>query len=119
MMFNRINIRGSGVQLLCSYMEKNQKIKYKEMKLSGCNLNDDDFCLLVKSLVDNEIEIPILNLSYNKISDNSAKNIFEIIQKNKVLKNIYLYNNIFSKSFIDKIKNYNKDKDFEYVKIYI
>ena len=118
-MFNRINMRGSGVQLLCSYMEKNQKIKYKEMKLSGCNLNDDDFCLLVKSLVDNEIEIPILNLSYNKISDNSAKNIFEIIKKNKVLKNIYLYNNIFSKSFIDKIKNYNKDKDFEYVKIYI
>ena len=116
--FNRINMRGVGIQLLCSYMEKNKKNKYKEMKLPGCNLNDEDFCLLVKSLIENEIEIPALNLSYNKISDNSAKYIFEIIKKKISLKNIYLYNNIFSKSFIDKLKNYNKDKNGDYVKLF-
>ena len=117
-LFNRINMRGVGIQLLCSYMEKNKKNKYKEMKLPGCNLNDDDFCLLVKSLIENEIEVPVLNLSYNKISDNSAKYIFEIIKKKISLKNIYLYNNIFSKSFIDKLKNYNKDKNVDCVKLF-
>lgn len=116
--FNRINMRGNGINLLCNYMEKNQKKSYKAMKLSGCNINDDGFCLLVKSLIDNEIEISVLNLSYNKISDNSAKNIFEMIKKNIALKNIYLNNNIFSKNFIEKIGNFKKDKDFDFVKIY-
>ena len=88
------------------------------MKLSGCNINDEGFCLLGKSLIENEIEISVLNLSYNKISDNSAKNIFEMIKKNIALKNIYLNNNIFSKNFIEKIGNYKRDKDFDCVKIY-
>ena len=116
--FNRINMRGIGTELLCNYMQNNMEKKYKEIKLPGCNLNDNDFCLLVKSLIENEIETPILNLSYNKITDNSAKYIFEIIKKKSCLKNIYLYHNIFSKNFIDKIKNYNKDKDADYIKIY-
>jgi hypothetical protein len=116
--FNKINMRGIGIQLLGNYMENNQKKKYKEMKLSGCNINDNDFCLLVKSLIDNEIEIPTLHLSYNKISDNSAKYLFEIIKKKTCLKNIYLYNNNFSKNFIDKIKNYSKDKNVDNIKLY-
>ena len=116
--FNRINMREKGINLLCNYLEKNKKKKYKAMKLSGCNLNDESFCLLGKSLIDNEIEISVLNLSYNKISDNSAKIIFEIIKKNIALKNIYLNNNIFSKNFIEKLGNYKKDKDFDFVKIY-
>jgi hypothetical protein len=116
--FNRINMREMGIELLCNYMEHNRKKKYKEMKLPGCNINDNDFCLLVKSLIDNEIELPILNMSYNKISDNSAKYIFEVIKKKTCLKNIYLYNNNFSKNFIDKIKNYNKDKDVDSIKLY-
>ena len=116
--FNRINMTEHGTQLLCEYMQNNKNKKYNEMKLPGCNLNDNDFCMIVKSLIENEIELPILNLSYNKISDNSAKYIFEIITKKSCVKNIYLYNNIFSKSFIDKIKNYNKDKNVDYVKIF-
>ena len=87
--FNRINMRGIGIELLCNYMQNNIEKKYKEIKLPGCNLNDNDFCLLVKSLIENEIETPILNLSYNKITDNSAKYIFEIIKKKSCLKNIY------------------------------
>ena len=116
--FNRINMKGTGIQLLCDYMEKNKKKKYNEMKLPGCNLNDDDFCLLVKSLIENEIEIPVLNLSYNKISDNSAKYIFEIIKNKISLKNIYLYNNMFSKGFLETLQNYNKEKDVNYIKIF-
>jgi hypothetical protein len=116
--FNRINMREKGINLLCNYLEKNKKKKYKAMKLSGCNLNDESFCLLGKSLIDNEIEISVLNLSYNKISDNSAKIIFEIIKKNIALKNIYLNNNIYSKNFIEKLGKYKKYKDFDFVKIY-
>ena len=117
--FNRINMRGLGIQLICNYFQKNHKKKYKEIKLPGCNLNDADFYLLVKSIIENEIEIPILNLSYNKISDNSSKYMLDIIKKKCFLKNIFLYNNIFSKSFTDKIKNYNKDKDFDDIKFYM
>ena len=116
--FNRINMRGKGTELLCNYMQNNQKKKYKEIKMPGCNLNDNDFCLLVRSLIENEIEAPILNLSYNKITDNSAKYIFEIIKKKSGLKNIYLHNNIFSKNFVETIKNYNKDNDVDYIKFY-
>ena len=116
--FNRINMRDQGIQLLCDYMHKNKNKKYKEMKLPGCNLNDNDFCKLVKSLIENEIEMPVLNLSYNKISDNSAKYIFEIITKKSCLKNIYLYNNFFSRSFIDKIKNYNSNKEGDCIKLF-
>ena len=64
--FNRINMREQGTLLLCEYMQNNKNKKYNEMKLPGCNLNDNDFCMIVKSLIENEIELPILNLSYNK-----------------------------------------------------
>jgi hypothetical protein len=57
---------------------KKQIKKYKELKLPGCKLNGDDFILLVKFIIDIELEIPILNFSYNKIGDNSAKYISEI-----------------------------------------
>ena len=101
--FNRVNMSGIGMQLLCHYMQKNPKKKFKELKLPGCNLNDDDFIQLVKCIIDNELEIPILNVSYNKIGDNSAKYIMEINKRKSHLKNIFLYNNMFSKSFIEKI----------------
>lgn len=71
-------MQGLGVQLLCRYIQKNRLKKYKELKLPGCKLNGDDFILLVKFIIDIELEIPILNFSYNKIGDNSAKYISEI-----------------------------------------
>ena len=110
---------GVGTELLCNYMKNNQKKQYKEVKLPRCNLNDNDFCLLVKSLIENEIETPILYLSYNKITDNSAKYIFEIIKKKSCLKYIYLYNNQFSINFKEIIKIYHKDNDVDYIKFYI
>ena len=117
--FNRINMQGLGIQLLCSYIQKNQIKKYKELKLPGCNLNDDDFILLVKCIIDNELEIPILNVSYNKIGDNSAKYIIEINKSKSHLKNIFLYNNSFSKTFIEKMKNINKNKDPDNIKFFL
>lgn len=117
--FNRINMQGLGIQLLCSYIQKNQIKKYKELKLPGCNLNDDDFIQLVKCIIDNELEIPILNVSYNKIGDNSAKYIMEINKRKSHLKNIFLYNNMFSKSFIEKMKNINKNKDPDNIKFFL
>ena len=117
--FNRINMQGLGIQLLCSYIQKNQIKKYKELKLPGCNLNDDDFILLVKCIIDNELEIPILNVSYNKIGDNSAKYIIEINKRKSHLKNIFLYNNSFSKTFIEKMKNINKNKDPDNIKFFL
>ena len=117
--FNRINMSGFGILLICNYFQKNQKKKYKEMKLTCCNLIDTDFYFLVKNIIENEIEIPILNLSYNKISDNSSKYMLEIIKKKNCLKNIFLYSNTFSKTFTNKIKNYNKDKDFEDIKFFM
>ena len=118
--FNRINMSGIGIQLLCNYMQKNQKKKYKELKLPGCNLDDGDFSLLIKNIIDNEIEISILNVSYNNLSDNSSRYIFEMIIKNKnSLKSIFMYNNIFSKGFKHKIKNYDKDNNLDSIKLYI
>ena len=117
--FNRINMQGAGIQLLCNYIQKSQIKKYKELKLPGCNLNDDDFILLVKCIIDNELEIPILNVSYNKIGDNSAKYIIEINKRKSHLKNIFLYNNSFSKTFIEKMKNINKNKDPDNIKFFL
>ena len=117
--FNRINMQGLGIQLLCNYIKKNQTKKYKELKLPGCNLNDDDFILLIKCIIDNELEIPILNVSYNKIGDSSAKYIIEINKRKSNLKNIFLYNNMFSKSMIEKMKNINKSKDPDNIKFFL
>ena len=117
--FNRINMQGLGIQLLCSYIHKNQIKKYKELKLPGCNLNDDDFIILIKCIIDHELEIPILNVSYNKLGDNSAKYIIEINKGKSHLKNIFLYNNMFSKTLIEKMKNINKNKDPDNIKFFL
>lgn len=117
--FNRINLRGSGIQILCNFIRNNFNKKYKEIKLIECNLNDTDFCLLINCLIHNEIEIMSLNVSHNQISDNSSKYIFEIIKKRNCLKSIFLYNNNFSKGFKGKIKTYANGNFLGNIKLYI
>lgn len=117
--FNKINMSGIGIQLLSDYLQKNQGKKYKELKLPNCNLNDEDFNILIKNIIDNEIELSTLNVSYNNISDNSSRYIFEIIKKGNSLKSIFLYNNKFSQNFKNKIKNYNKDNVLDNKKLFI
>ena len=117
--FNHIFMNGEGIQLLNDFFQKNKNKKFKEIKLIGCNLNDDDFSLLIKNFIENEIELGVLNATYNKIGDNSFKSIFEMIKKVKGLKNIFLYNNMFSRGFKDKMKNYDRDNSLYKVRLYL
>jgi len=117
--FNHINMKGEGLQMLFEYFQKNKNQKYKELKLIGSNLNDEDFSLFIKNIVENEIEIGTLNATYNQISDNSFKFILEMIKKVKGIKNIFLYNNRFSKGFKNKIKNYDRKNSLYNVRLYL
>ena len=117
--FSHFNMKGEGVQLLSEFLKKNKNKKYKEMKLIRCNLNDDDFSLLIKNIIESEIEIGTLNATYNQLGDNSFKCICEIVKKIKGLKSIFLYNNSFSKGFKDKIKINDKDNSLYNVRLYL
>ena len=117
--FSHTNMKGEGIQLLCDFFKKNKNKKYKEIKLIRCNLNDDDFSLLIKNIIENEIEIGTLNATYNQLGDNCFKCILEIVKKMKGLKSIFLYNNSFSKGFKDKIKINDKDNTLYNVRLYL
>ena len=106
--FNGINMSGTGVQLLCNYLFKNPNKVYKEMKLLGCNLTDDDLLLLIKTLLEQNVNIVLLNLSDNKISDESAPNLLDLLKEHKTLKRLTLYNNLISDLLKDKLKKYTE-----------
>jgi Ran GTPase-activating protein (RanGAP) involved in mRNA processing and transport len=101
-------MNGIGMQLICSYLHKNPNNKYKELKLLGCNLEDDDLFLLVKTLLDHNINILILNLSNNKIGDESAANILDLVKEHQALKGLSLYNNLISDLLKEKLKEYTE-----------
>ena len=42
-----------------------------------------------------------------------------IIKNKNSLKSIFMYNNMFSKGFKNKIKNYDKDNNLDSIKLYI
>ena len=119
--FSRINMNGYGMQYLCSYLHKNPGINYKEMKLLGCNLNDDDLFILTRTLLDHEIGLLVLNLSSNKITDESATNILDLLKDCKSLKGLSLYNNMIGTILKEKLKEYAKlgRSNFENVQLYI
>ena len=119
--FSRINMNGYGTQYLCSYLHKNPHIHYKEIKLLGCNLNDDDLFMLTRTLLDHDIGLLVLNLSSNKITDESASNILDILKDCKYLKGMSLYNNMISNVLKEKLKEYANlgRKNFEMVQLYI
>ena len=117
--FSHINMKEEGVQFLSDFFKKNKNKKYKEMKLIRCNLNDDDFRLLIKNIIESEIEIGTLNATYNQLGDNSFKCICEIVKKIKGLKSIFLYNKKKKKGFKDKIKINDKDNSLYNVRLYL
>ena len=119
--FSHINMNGYGIQYLCSFLHKNPNNKYKEIKLLGCSINDDDLFMLVRTLLDHEIELFILNLSSNKITDDSASNILDILKDCKSLKGLSLYNNMISNLLKDKLKEYVKlgRENYDMVQLYI
>lgn len=114
-------MNGYGMQYLCSYLHKNPKINYKEIKLLGCNLNDDDLFILTRTLLDHEIGLLVLNLSSNKITDDSASNILDLLKDCKSLKGLSLYNNLIGSILKEKLKEYAKlgRSNFENVQLYI
>jgi len=119
--FSRINMNGYGMQYLCSYLHKNPKTNYKEIKLLGCNLNDDDLFILTRTLLDHDIGLLVLNLSSNKITDDSASNILDLLKDCKSLKGLSLYNNLIGSILKEKLKEYAKlgRSNFENVQLYI
>ena len=106
--FSRINMHGIGIQLICNYLHKNGNKSYKEMKLLGCNLMDDDLFLLAKTLLDHNINIFILNLSNNRIGDESASSILDLVKEHRTLKGLSLYNNLISDLLKKKLKEYTE-----------
>jgi hypothetical protein len=106
--FNRINLKETGIKIMCSFFNKNKNKKYKEIKLQGCNLSDVDFELFCQSLFENNIIIPIINLSENNLSDDSTFIILDFIGKYNGIKILSLSNNLFSKGIKGKIKEIMK-----------
>ena len=111
--FSRINLRDLGIKLICSFYKNNKDKIYKEIKLQGCNLNDNDLELLIKCLIDNDITIPIINLSENELTDHSLEAIINLINENEGITNLILTNNSFSKKTKDKLKEIAKNKKEE------
>jgi len=102
--FNRINLRDIGMKMICLFFKKNKNKKYKEIKLQGCNLIDIDFGLFSKCLIENNISIPIVNVSENKLSDDCSYYLLDFINDYNEIQNIILSNNFFSKNIKEKIR---------------
>ena len=102
--FNRINLRDIGMKMICLFFNKKKKKKYKEIKLQGCNLIDLDFGLFSKSLIKNNISIPIVNVSENRLTDDCSFYLLDFINDYNEIQNIILSNNFFSKSIKEKIR---------------
>ena len=111
--FNRINLRDSGIKLICSYYRKNKNKIFKEIKLQGCHLNDKDLDLLINCLIENNITIPIINISDNELTDKSLKPIIKLINANEEISNLIMMNNSFTKQSKEKFKNISKNRKDE------
>jgi len=111
--FSRINLRDLGIKLICSFYKNNKDKIYKEIKLQGCNINDNDLEILIQSLIENDITIPIINISENELTDHSLEAITNLINENENITNLILTNNSFSKKTKDKLKEIAKNKKDE------
>ena len=69
--------------------------------------------MLIKCLIDNDITIPIINLSENELTDHSLEAIINLINENEGITNLILTNNSFSKKTKDKLKEIAKNKKEE------
>ena len=93
--FNRINLRDYGIKLICFFHKYNRNKIYKEIKLQGCNINDDDIKLLIKCLIEYKIKINSINISDNELTDESIESISNLIKGNNELANLIIKNNNF------------------------
>ena len=119
--FNGHNINGKGIEMFCNMLQKKQNIKFNELLMEHCDLNDDDINLLLKTLIEKNAEFEMLDLSWNKITDQSGLCILDLIKKNKSLNILLLNNNLFSPSLKEKFESYvNLGREgLENIKLYI
>lgn len=105
--FSRIEIGEEGVAFICSLLQAKQGTKYKEIKLVKSGLNDDSTTMLIKCLIENNINVGNLNLSNNGLTDSIADTIIYMLTNYNCLKTLYLSNNLFSVQIKEKIKSYS------------
>lgn len=105
--FSRIEIGEEGVAFICSLLQAKQGTKYKEIKLVKSGLNDDSTTMLIKCLIENNINVENLNLSNNGLTDSIADTIIYMLTNYNCLKTLYLSNNLFSVQIKEKIKSYS------------
>lgn len=119
--FNGYNINGKGIELFCNMLQKKQNIKFNELLMEHCDLNDDDVNLLLKTLIEKNVEFEMLDLSWNKITDQSGLYILDLIKENKSLNILLLNNNLFSPSLKEKFESYvNLGREgLDNIKLYI
>ena len=108
--FNRINLRDYGIKLICFFYKNNKNKVYKEIKLQGCNLNDNDIKLLIKCIIEYNIKINSINISDNELSDESIESIINLANENNEIANLIIKNNLFSKQGKKRIKESIKNK---------
>ena len=101
--FNGKNMSGNGMIQFCNMMQKMEKIKFNELLMEHCHLNDEDVNLLLKILIEKSANLEMLDLSWNQITDQSALYILELIKENKSLNILLLNNNTFSLSLKTKL----------------
>jgi hypothetical protein len=119
--FNGHNINGKGIEMFCNLLQKKQNIKFNELLMEHCDLNDDDVNLLLKTLIERNVEFEMIDLSWNKITDQSGLCILDLIKENKSLNILLLNNNLFSPSLKEKFESYvNLGREgLENIKLYI
>lgn len=105
--FSRIEIGEEGVAFICSLLHSKRGTKYKEIKLVKSGLNDESTTMLIKCLIDNNINVGNLNLSNNGLTDSIADTIIYMLTNYNCLKTLYLSNNLFSVQTKEKIKSYS------------
>ena len=104
--FNGNKMNGNNMITFCNIMKKTENINFDELLMEHCDLNDDDINLLIKTLIDKNIFFEMLDLSWNKLTDQSGLYILELIKKNKSLNILLLNNNSFSITLKKKFESY-------------
>ena len=97
---------GNGMALFCNTMKTMENIKVNELLMEHCNLNDDDINLLIKTLIEKNVNLEMLDLSWNEITNQSALYILDLIKENKSLNILLINNNSFSSTLKKKLESY-------------
>ena len=119
--FNGKKMNGNNMIMFCNILKKSENIKFNELLMEHCCLNDDDVNLLINTLIDKNIIFEMLDLSWNELTDQSGLCILELIKKNNSLNILLLNNNSFSVSLKKKFESYVNlgRKGLEKIKFYI